>query len=254
MNSTTDITVLVSSLSKKVPLIKSIRKSFQDSKLTGKIIGTDKTSEVIGRYFVDRFEYFSGLDDLNIGEFITECKKYDVKAIIPTRNGELEFYATHRDQLAQNEIFCMVSSLKSIKKCVDKLAFYNELKSNFPIIQTSLLVDFDSSRYVVKERYGAGSIDIGLNLSREDAIEYAKQLHDPIYQPYILGPEFSIDLFINRAGEVLGTIARKRDVVVKGESQITQSIKYPDLEKLCTEMARKIEFIWPCHFSSHPRE
>lgn len=229
--------ILISSVSKKIPLIHALRKSAPSATL----IGTDRNPAVIGRYFVDRFEKFSGLENEKSEQFIKECQKNSIQAVVPTRNGELSFFAHHSDHFTNAGIHCMVSNEHGIHTCLDKLLFYKKLAPDFPVITSSSALDFKASSYVVKERQGAGSLGIGLNLSELEALNFAKQLKEPLFQPFIAGQEYSIDLYINRAGKVMGCIARKRNLVVDGESQITQSVNYPKLEELCSGMAQKLQ-------------
>lgn len=229
--------ILVSSVSKKIPLVQALRKSGTALK----IIGTDRNPQVIGCYFVDQFERLPGLENGDIEQFVKECKKLSIQGIIPTRNGELPFFAKHRERLTKEGIHCMVSEEHGVDACLDKLLFFKELAADFPMIPSSLRLDFKASSYVVKERQGAGSLGIGLQLDEEQARNFAKQLKEPLFQPFIEGQEYSIDLYVNRTGEVMGCIARKRNLVVDGESQVTQSVRFPKLEELCSAMAKKLQ-------------
>ena len=49
------INVLISSVSRKVPLVKAVRRALEKVGVEGKIIGADADSECIGGYFVDQF-------------------------------------------------------------------------------------------------------------------------------------------------------------------------------------------------------
>jgi carbamoyl-phosphate synthase large subunit len=233
--------VLVTSLAKKVPLVKAIRKAFQVHKLSGKIVGADSDDSIIGKYFVDEFWHMPSLNDISVSDILTKCRKLKINAIIPTRDGELEFFADHQKELLQNNIACMVSDAATISVCFDKLSFYKALSSSkIPIIHTSSDMDFNAPSYVVKERYGSGSFNIGLNLTKNAALEYAKKLNNPIFQPYIIGKEYTVDLYVAKLGHALGSIARSRDLVVNGEAQITQSVFRPDIENYSMELAEKL--------------
>ena len=242
--------ILISSISQKVPLINAVKKASSKLGNKGKIFGGDVNTECIGKYFTDEFWQMPRLNDLKVEDLITFCNQNSIKAIIPTRDGELEYFAKYKKQLAENSISCMVSSSSVITSCLDKLLFFEELNKNgFPAIKTSLnSSDIDGESFVVKERFGAGSKSLGLKLNKTQALEHAKTLTNPIFQPFVQGQEYSIDAYVTAKKEVKGCIVRTRDIVVDGESQVTTTQNLPDLEKLCSEVATKLELYGHCVF------
>jgi carbamoyl-phosphate synthase large subunit len=123
------------------------------------------------------------------------------------------------------------------------LQFYQDAKSGLPIIETSDSIDdIKSGKYVVKERYGAGSDKIGINLNKDEAIGHSKKLNNPIYQPFIPGQEYSVDIFIDKDKNTKGVITRKRELVVNGESQITTTKTLPEVENVAREFINSKNF------------
>ncbi len=221
--------ILVTSISAKVSLIDSIKSGISKVSKKIKIIGCDIQSNIICSYFVDEFWQINKLDDSNLNNFITECISRNIGLIIPSRDGELEFFSRNKKTFLDNGIQIMVSEISSIVKCIDKLEFSSQ--RDLSIIPSSDSIEnINASSYVVKERFGAGSKSIGINLTKEDAIKHSKSLKKPIFQPYIEGKELSIDAYIDKKKIVKGIVMRERVLVVNGESQITQSITNKDLE------------------------
>ena len=119
----------------------------------------------------------------------------------------------------------MISNFESIKKCFDKLLFSNE-NGDFKEYFISTFDNINNcsfKSYVVKERYGAGSKSIGINLSKQDAIRHSKLMYSPIFQEFIEGIEISVDAYVDSKNNVKGIILRKRELVINGESQITST-------------------------------
>lgn len=235
--------VLVMSISKKVPLLKSVRKALYKVNPHSKLVGADLSDSCFGKFFVDHFWQMPTLNHIQIEEFINYCSSNQINAVIPTRDGELKFFAAHYDLLKNSNIYVMVSRLAAINICQDKLFFSHKLLgSNYPVIPSyESLHDSPYNQLVVKERFGTRSRKIEINIDRIQAEKIVSQMDSPLFQPYIEGEEYSIDVYINKKHRVKGCIIRKRDFVVGGESQITTSIKYKKLEQVISSLAEELQ-------------
>lgn len=232
--------VLITSISKKVPLITAVRNAAQKIGCIETIHGADSDENCIAKFSVDKFWKTPPLS-LATRELVAEyCQQHQIQTIIPTRDGELSFFSEHRQWLLEKGIYVLVSDPAAITSCIDKKSFSEILqKAQIPSISTYLtLEEFEADSYVVKERFGAGSIGVGLKLSKQEAIEFARKLKDPIFQPYIEGSEYTIDLYRDQTGVVKGVIARQRNLIVNGESQITTTERNKALEEICNHAAQ----------------
>lgn len=234
--------LLVTSISKKVPLLQTIRQSLHENGLVNKLYGADAAANCIGAYFVDEFWCMPKFELLDIGHLINYCIANQIVYIIPSRDGELLYYTQHKPMLVSYGVAVMVSDVEAVKNCLDKQVFYLTLaKQGFPAIVTSPdIKDIDAQQFVVKERYGAGAAQMGIRLTKSDALHHAKLLESPLFQPFIEGIEYSVDLYVDAKGKTKGVIARTRDVVVGGESQITTTVRYPELEQMCAAAAETL--------------
>ncbi len=231
--------ILITSISKKVPLLKMVRQSVDNLGLISEIHGADTNNLCVGRYFVDDFWQMPLLEKLDYTILKDFCKKHEIKAIIPTRDGELSYFAKHQENLLENGVACMISKPEVIEKCDNKQLFYEFLSSsNIPAIPTTSDIKLISSDlYVVKECFGVASKSMGLKLNALQAKSWAQKLKNPVFQPFIEGKEYSVDLYVDRKNTSHGTISRTRDLIVDGESQITSSLKHKKIESICTDAA-----------------
>lgn len=239
--------LLVTSISKKVSLIQSLRNAVNKLGHFSTIHGCDSDNHCLGKYAVDAFWETKLLENMTFEDILSYCQTNKIKAIIPTRDGELQFFANNKEDFSKKGIKVLTSSPDAINKCLDKLLFVETLsKNHLPVIPTSLNIDvIKTDRFVVKERFGAGSQKIGLNLSKEDALQHAKGLENPIFQPYIKGQEWSVDLYLSAQGKVMGAVARERNLIIGGESQVTTTATYPALEKLCHQISHLLNLYGP---------
>jgi carbamoyl-phosphate synthase large subunit len=233
--------VLVTSVSRKVPLVREIRKAVEKFSPGSRIIGADRDPNCLGRHFVDMFWEMPPMADLSAEDVKNYCLEHQISAIIPTRDGELEFFARSKPFMESNGICVMTSSVEGVRICLDKLLFYETFKDHPEVnaIHTGKIPgDFDYARWVVKEQFGAGSRGTKLNLAVEETQAAGSKLDNPVYQPFIEGHEFSIDIYINKSGEPVGSVTRSRDRIVDGESQVTTTVEVPGIEEMCTTAAR----------------
>lgn len=234
--------VLITSISKKMPLIDAVRTAALQLGEFTTLHGCDSSRFCIGQYGVDAFWHCPSLEKITAEDVLSYCRDNRITAIIPTRDADLEFYARHLAFFKKRRVHVMVSPLETVLICSDKKMFADHLlRKSFPAVPTFLsLEELKSPFYVVKERRGAGSEKIGLKLTREEALEKSRQLKEPIFQPFIEGNEWSIDVYRSFEGRVKGCVARKRDVVVGGESQVTTTVHHSALEHLCEQMANAL--------------
>jgi carbamoyl-phosphate synthase large subunit len=219
--------VLVSSAGGKLPLIRALQAAAKRVPGGARIFAGDSDPLAPSRWEADSFWHMPPLRKEASDEFIQQCKSRGIVIILPTRDGELEFWARHKDAFAQAGIQVLVSSLSSIARTRDKLAFARfGHEADLPIIPADNSPEaFGQVPLVVKERFGAGSRGIGLHLLPSVAREHARQLSEPIFQPFVSGPEISIDGWVNQQGQVVGVVLRRRDRVVAGESQVTTTFQ-----------------------------
>ncbi|GAB3865083.1 hypothetical protein GCM10028824_03430 [Hymenobacter segetis] len=245
--------VLISSISAKVPLAHAVKNAAKRLNPGIKIVGGDLNPQALGFHFTDESWAMPMTTDEHLSAIIGHCQTQGITRIIPTRDGELAFWSRHRAALADASIAVLVSPPEAVQRCLDKLEFSTFGQENgLPIIPTSLSIDTlagdqpnPNAAFVVKERHGAGSLSLGLNLPYAAAVAHAQTLSEPIFQPFIQGREISVDGYVSRSGRVHGLVARTRDVVVRGESQITTTFHDPQLLARLTPIIEKLGLYGP---------
>jgi len=237
--------ILVTSVSRKVSLLRELHKGLNRISAESAIIGADSDEQCIASYFVDEFWHMPRLEELSANTLIEKLLDLKITGIIPTRDGELSYFADLRELLLENGIYLMLPKSSTVNTCLDKLAFCETLtRLDFPVISTVKNInDLNTDSFVIKEQFGAGSNTILINADKQNALIHANRLKSAIYQPYIEGEEFSIDVYFDTSSNFKGAAARKRELVINGESQVTTTVEEPEMERLCENIGSTINLV-----------
>jgi carbamoyl-phosphate synthase large subunit len=239
--------VLVTSASKKVPLIRAVQAAARKLHPDIKVIAGDLDENALTRHVADGFWKMPRTVDTEVDAMVEGCKQRCICTIIPTRDGELMYWARYQARFAEENIHVVVAEPNSIEVCLDKLAFAHFGPTNgLPFIPAGKHPnEIGEGPYVVKEQYGAGTRKVGLNLDRETALEHGRMLEAPIYQPFIVGQEISIDAWLDRFCRVKGVVLRTRDHVIDGESQVTTTFRDSEIEAVAIHVLQALKLRGP---------
>ena len=239
--------VLVTSASAKVPLIRALRQAALRVDPSAKVVAGDVDEAAASRFVADDFWAMSRLITLDLDAFMGECQRRDIRTLLPTRDGELGFWAEAAPSLEAAGIAVIASPTNSLNLCLDKLAFAEwGAARGLPVIPAATTPQaIKSPCLVVKERFGAGSRSIGIGLTAEQASQHAEGLETPIFQPLIAGQEISIDAFLTKRGRVHGLVRRHRTRVINGESQTTVTLRDEGLEAQAKAVLERLQLSGP---------
>ncbi len=235
--------ILLSCSSNKTLILEWIYITIKKLNIKSKVFAGDSDDNVVSKFFCDYFWHMPILKDENFGKILGFLKNNKIRIIFPTSDKELLFWARHKNLLKKNKIFVMVSELETINLCNDKLKFYNVLKDNKNVSITSnnLSIFNNKTRLVAKNRYGSGSKNILINLSKKE-INLFKNKENFIYQKFIKGKEFSVDCYFDNSHTLLSCSFRYRDKINNGESEITTIFKNSNLKKVIINISKAIKF------------
>lgn len=239
--------LLVTSAARKIPLLRAAIAAARKLSPEMQVLAGDIDPDAPAQYAADGFWVMPRTDDTALDALIAGCRERGIGVVLPTRDGELAFWARHKARFAGEGIAVLVSPEESVTRCLDKLAFARfGQERGLPFIPAfDGLEDAGPPPYAVKERFGAGSRAIGLNLDTASAQEHAKGLTAPIFQPFIEGTEISVDAWLDRHHQVKGLVLRRRDRVVDGESQVTTSFRDTAIENAARTALEALQLSGP---------
>ena len=67
----------------------------------------------------------------------------------------------------------------------------------------------------------------------------------PLFQPFVEGPEISIDGWLDGRGRAVGVVLRFRDRVIGGESQVTTTFRDTELEAEASAVLERLDLRGP---------
>ena len=211
------------------------------------VFAGDTNPAALAQYVADQFWEMPPTTDDMLERITAGCRDRGIGVVIPTRDGELAFWARHRAALQDTGIHVIVSDAASIERCIDKLAFARfGRQHDLPVVPASGdLAEINAPRYVVKERFGAGSAKIGIDLDAAAAVAHARRLEQPVFQPCVSGREISADAWIDRHHRVKGVVLRWRELIEHGESQVTTTFRDADLEARAAHVLEALQLRGP---------
>ena len=239
--------ILVTSAGNKIPLLHEMEVAVKKTRIEGRVVACDSEKLTAATHVTPDYWHSPKIKNHLSTEWIDAIQSRAIGLIMPTRDGELSFWASQRNILNSMGVHTAVSAPESVNRCIDKLEFAKWASDNqFPVIPALNRLDaIDSETVVLKERFGSGSKNLFLNLSSSEIEKYWPLLSNPIVQPFIHGAEISIDAYVRLDGAVHGLVLRRRDRVQNGESQITTTFRDDDIEAQASEFISALNLRGP---------
>ena len=237
--------ILITSSSKKIPLIRTVIKSANLIDENIKVISGDSNSNVISKYFFDNFWKMPLTLDENYLIIKKKLIKLNIKTIIPTRDSELEFWSKYKTKFKNSGIEIIVNNYKKINVCNDKLKFDEFCRKNKILTpRTKDKLNIKNTKVIIKERFNSSKI-ITKNIILEKAKYKLGKYRSPFIQEYIKGREISVDIWSSKTKNKNYFITRYRDLIINGESQVTTSFDDEKLNKIVLQIIKKLKLIGP---------
>ncbi len=243
----TETTVLITSVSTKVLLVKEFKKALAEEKDKGKVIGIDIDPLSAALYFCDEYTICPRLDSPDYIDFIERmCLENKVRLIVPTRDEDVLYLSKHKRHIEDRTMAkVMVPDPDVANLCSDKFEFFRFLQEHdLPAIMSWTHISDDITYpCVLKSKTGAGARKFYIIKDKGELHELIDNINDPIIQEYIEGNEYSIDYFSDFDGNYISLVPRVRVKVVSGESKVGVTVNDSEITDLCITLATKMKLI-----------
>ena len=174
------------------------------------------------------------------------CEKEKVDAILPAVDEEIRILARNRSSFEKEGIKLIVPKEKVVETCCDKWLTYQFFKENaIPAPLTG--IDGIPQEYpvIIKPRFGRGGKGIQKIEDRKTFLFFAKERKECIWQEYIDGEEFTIDILSDWKAKVITTVPRKRISTESGVSVKGIVERNKKIEGLAKKIAETLKITGP---------
>ena len=218
--------------------------------LTGKLLATDITDSSPAFHAADEgliVPRIGGID--YIPALLKIVEQHKVALLVPLTDLDLRSLARHQEKFADLGCTVMIGSEPTVRICRDK-ARTNALlaAAGLKAIRTCTLSEFwDDAFYPCFVKPIRGSAGVGTGV-----IESAKELRAHIatfgelliVQRYVPGPEYTIDVYRSKDGEVRCVVPRQRLIVRSGEVEKGITVKDEEIIESTVKLANLLEGLW----------
>ena len=233
------------------PAAIGVIKSLRSMRFMGDIVSIDCDPLSAGFYLSDKHSVVPlSADDNFWSETLKVIKKEKIDLILPTGDSDIVHFSKNKLLLADMGVKLFQSDFKSIDVCQDKLKFYEECKDKFDLPKTSLKTDDIDFPMFCKPKRGSGSR--GVKVCYDDncikSLDTSMSLHrssDYIFQEYLPGQEYTIDVLCDMHSNPLTVIPRKRLQTKAGISSKGEIVKNEFIEKSCYDMCKFLKLKGP---------
>ena len=235
---------------RRVALIEAFRHAMKQLDITGKVLVTDITPASATFHTADEAMLVPTADDEDyIPTLIKICDNHNIGLVIPLTDLDLRIIATHRNDFEKIRSKVMIGAPETILTCQDKIRTSKFLKKiGLKPIRTFTLSQFRERPFFpcfIKPLRGSASMGTGvLNCESELNAHLAAYGESMLVQDYIPGAEYTLDIYRNKAGEVLCVVPRQRLSIRAGEVEKGLTVNDAELIEAGVRIGENLEGVW----------
>ncbi len=241
--------VLITAGSRRVALVQAFQRAVRAIG-GGRVLVTDVNDQSPTVYVADRsFRAPLSTDPAYIDAILDLCRAEQVSLVVPTIDDELSRFAAERARFEAAGIRVAVSPLETTDICNDKWKTCQVLREHGIAAVESYLPSTLPARprfpLFIKPRTGRGSVAAFPVQDRRQLDFFLGYVADPVVQPYLDGPEFTIDVLCGLRGQPLAVVPRERLVIRSGVTDRGRTTRDPRLMDLAIACTAALAFVGP---------
>ncbi len=241
--------VLITSAGRRGQLVQAFRQRVVDSGVSARVFGADASVLAAAVYLADVPLVVPRIDSgLYVSRLVELCSSHEIELLIPTVDTELDLLSGAQDLFLEVGTTVCVSSPEAIRITSDK-AMTGEwlLERGFPTPRQASEGELPGQLGLS----GGGVVLKPVSGSRSVSVSFHSGLDLPpvvpqgfVAQEWIVGEEFTVSAYINRAGECVATVPRLRLEVRDGEVSKGRTVGDAAMENLVAEVTEALPGTW----------
>jgi len=220
--------VLVTSAGRRVSLVKNFQKSVTKYNAASKVFCTDTEPRLSPACQVaDSFAKAPKVSDGSYYDFLLNfCKQNSVSLVIPTDDTELSILSSFKKDFLNEGITIAISD----KVLCDTFYLKSKTSSFFEkggFLTPKLITDLNDAYYPIFAKLNNSSSSIGAEViyERDRAVELIMKNKNYIFQEFLEGEEYTVDVFFDKNSSIKCIVPRKRLEVRAGEVSKALALK-----------------------------
>jgi carbamoyl-phosphate synthase large subunit len=213
-----------------------------------RIVASDSNPFSAGFFMSDAYEVLPEIDSkLYITRLLEIVTKHKINVLMPSSGYDIYQYSANKVKLLKLGALPVVSDIKTMKICRDKIQTFNYLSKKFELPFTTL--DYKKVKgfpLIAKPRYGKGSKGI-VKINNENELKYVSfNSENLIFQEYLPGTEYTIDVLSDMECEPILAVPRIRVETRAGISTVGTIVKDENISETCKSIAKYLKIRGPC--------
>lgn len=244
------LNILLTSVGRRVELVRAFRQAYVALGLEGRIWATDIDTLAPALQEVDGANLVPRVDDPAYPEALRQvCELEKIDLVFPLIDPDVPVLAENRELIEKSGARVVVIPDDSVAIIADKWLTY-EFFRNLGVATprtwpASALPEGIEYPLFVKPRRGSAGKDTFRAASNHDLEFFVSTVPEPVVQEYVDGPEITTDVLCDLAGEVLAVVSRERIEIRSGEVAKGKTIHDPAIQQECVRIARELHAVGP---------
>ena len=244
-----NINILITSAGRRVSLVKSFQKTLKElmGGVNSKVFTIDMNPTLSSACQVsDGYKKVPRVTDKNYLNILKQyCCEKNISIVVPTIDTELSILAQVKDEFKKDGIFIAISSQE-----VCDIFYLKDSTEEFFVknnLDTPREIDINNCNYPIFAKLNNSSCSIGATIVYTP--EHTKELAQDknyIFQEYIQGAEYTVDVFIDKNDNVISIVPRLRIEVRAGEVNKAQAIKDKIIIDAIKNLCKKLNGAYGC--------
>jgi carbamoyl-phosphate synthase large subunit len=180
---------------------------------------------------------------------LEQVARHKIRLLVPVTDLDLQLLANHREEFARRECRVMVSDPEAVSLCRNKARTARAVaRAGLEAVRTLTLSEHDKQPFFpcfVKPISGSA----GIGAARVDSPS-ALDVHRRAYgenllvQEILQGPEYTLDVYRTRQGDVRCVVPRQRLLVRSGEVETGLTVHDEELIEAGRQLVESIDGLW----------